>query len=398
MPKATFEDAAIAKGVAKTGKTADPVEVTDQFATDDAQAVLWLKLGDLAGMHRVRWEWYDPRGGLYMNTGDYAVNADGKQRAYSTSWHKIAIKDEKAATLPGKWTVKAYLDGKEVAAKNFIIRKPSEFRNLAAGPRQHLDNHKWALVIGIEKYRKTNPVLFAENDAKDMREYLRIRMGIPDENIISLMNENATKADIEVVMKDRLKGLLREGDTLYAYYAGHGIPADASPYLLPYDGDPDSPAITAYSMDAFYSDLDQLPVKNVFVFLDACFSGRAGREDKEASLMTGARPGVLKVRDPLLASQKIIALAAAKSNQLSNYYQEEGHGLFTYYLLKGLLGDADANGDGHIQMSELSKYVESEVSAAARRMFGLSRQQTPTLMPTLLAEKESLNVADVMKK
>ena len=395
--QAKFEDAALAKGVTKTGMTFDPKDETDVFMTDEQQAVMWLKIGDLAGAHRLRWDWYDPKGNLYVSSGDYTINRDGQYRAYNTSWHKIAVKDEKAADLPGKWTVKAFLDNKQIAAKNFDIRKLSEFRTLSKGKQLAPDKHKWALVIAIEKYRKTVPVQFAENDANDMKVFLTARAGVPEENVVTLMNENATKADIEVVLKDRLRGMLREGDTLYVYYAGHGIPADASPYLLPYDGDPDSPAITAYSVDGFYSDLDQLPAKNVIVFLDTCFSGRSGREEKEGNLMVGARPGVLKVRDPLLASNKIVALSAAKSNQLSNYYQEEGHGLFTYYLLKGLVGGADMNKDGHIQMGELSRYVQEEVGSTSRRLFGLARQQNPVAMPAFLTDKETITVSNVMK-
>ena len=92
-----------------------------------------------------------------------------------------------------------------------------------------------------------------------------------------------------------------------------------------------------------------------------------------------------------------MAFAAAKSNQLSNYYKEEGHGLFTYYLLKGLLGDADSNGDKKIQLKELTGYVEEEVGAASRRLFGLSRQQNPVSMPKPLSDKEDAVIAEVQR-
>jgi uncharacterized caspase-like protein len=228
-----------------------------------------------------------------------------------------------------------------------------------------------------------------------MRDFLIRRIGVPKDNVFFLVNETASKADMEFVVKDKLKGLVKNGDTLYFYYAGHGIPADEAPYLLPYDGDPESPAITAYAVDDLYKDLDQLQAKNIIVFLDTCFSGRNGREEKEASLMTGARPGILKVKDPLLLSQKIVALSAAKSNQLSNFYEGQGHGLFTYYLLKGMLGEADENGDGKITMNKLAKYVEEEVSSASRRLFGLSRQQNPVAMPTLLEDKADIELVRV---
>lgn len=389
-----LEKALLVKEITK-GVDPVPAEETSAFSQKDQQAVMWVELKELEGRHALRWDWYDPAGTLYLTTGSYSINTDGRQRQSSASWHRIGVKDEKAASLPGRWKVMVSLDGITITAKEFEIKKEFDLNDIGLAPKVRPDKRKWAVVIGIERYRKTASVQFAERDARTMRDYLTNYLGVPKENTITLINETATKAEIEVMIKDRLRGLIREGDTLYLYYAGHGIPADEAPYLLPHDGDPDSPAITAYPIDALYRDLDQLPAKDIFVFLDTCFSGRVGRQEKETMLMAGARPAVMMLKDPLLLSKKIVALSAAKSNQLSNYYKEEGHGLFTYYLLKGLLGDADSNGDRKIQLKELTGYVEEEVGAASRRLFGLSRQQNPVSMPKPLADKESMEIAEV---
>lgn len=393
----SLNKALLAKDVTNRQTDSIPEEETTVFSPEDPQALMWLKLDEVAGRHTLRWEWYDPYGKLYLTTGDYKVNTDGKYRPYNTSWHKMAIKGEKAANLPGKWRVKVFLDERPVVSREFEIKNSFNLKGIGQAKKVKSDRHKWAVVIGVERYRKTASVQFAEKDARTMRDYLTNYLGVPEENTISLINEMATKAEIEVMIKDRLRGLMREGDTLYLYYAGHGIPADETPYLLPHDGDPDSPAITAYSIDALYKDLEKLPARNIFVFLDTCFSGRVGREESEAMLMAGARPGILKVKDPLLLSKKIVAMSAARSNQLSNYYKEEGHGLFTYYLLKGLLGDADSNGDKKIQLKELTGYVEEEVGSASRRLFGLSRQQNPVSLPKPLADKEEAVIAEVQR-
>jgi len=389
--------ASLARDVTSRQTDSIPLEEASVFSPEDPQALMWVKLDDVAGRHTLRWEWYAPDGKLYLSTDDYKINKDGKYRPYNTSWHKMAIKGERAASLQGKWQVKVFLDERPIARSEFEIKKSFSLKDIGLANKVKPDRHKWAVVIGIERYRKSAPVQFAESDARTMRDYLTNYLGVPEENTITIINDMATKAELEVMIKDRLRGLMREGDTLYLYYAGHGIPADETPYLLPYDGDPDSPAITAYSIDALYKDLDLLPAKNIFVFLDTCFSGRTGREEKETMLLAGARPGILKVKDPLLLSKKIVAMSAAKSNQLSNYYKEEGHGLFTYYLLKGLLGDADSNGDRKIQLKELTGYVEEEVGVASRRLFGLSRQQNPVSMPKPLSDKEDAVIAEVQR-
>ncbi|MBM2839276.1 MAG: hypothetical protein HW415_1901 [Deltaproteobacteria bacterium] len=242
--------ASLAKDVTNRQTDSIPAEEASVFSPEDPHALMWVKLDEVAGRHTLRWDWFDPNGKLYQTTGDYKVNTDGKYRPYNTSWHKMAIKGEKAATLLGKWQVKVFLDERPVATSEFEIKKFFSLKDIGQANKVKPDRRKWAVIIGIERYRKSAPVQFAESDARTMRDYLTNFIGVPEENTITLINDMATKAEIEVTIKDRLKGLFREGDTLYLYYSGHGIPADETPYLLPYDGDSESPRITAYSIDA----------------------------------------------------------------------------------------------------------------------------------------------------
>jgi hypothetical protein len=124
-PAAKLEAAMLAKGVDLLQTTSDPRDVTDFFTIDDEQVVLWVKLGALAGVHHLRWEWYAPSGELYVSSGDFTVNSDGKSRPFSTAWHKIAIKGEKAATLPGQWQVRLFLDGDPAGTSTFYLRTGS---------------------------------------------------------------------------------------------------------------------------------------------------------------------------------------------------------------------------------------------------------------------------------
>jgi len=388
----------LAKNVTKLQGFSAPEDETNTFSSEDSQAVMWVKLKDISGEHTLRWEWYNPAGELYHTTGNYEINRDGKSRDYSTSWHRIAVKGEKAGTLEGGWQVKVWLDDTELIANKEFEIVFDLYKYITRGPKTRVkpDSNKWGLIIGIENYKKTVSVPYAERDARLMKDYLTNFLGVPQKNIFTLLNDGATKTEIEVLIKDKLKRMMRERDTLYVYYSGHGIPADETPYLLPYDGDAESPKITAYPVEDLYKDLDQLPAKEVFIFMDTCFSGRSGRDEKEELIVAGVRPGLLKVRDPLLLSKKIIVMAAAKGNQLSNYYKEMQQGLFTYYLLKGMAGDADTNSDKKIQIKELTKYVEGEVDAASRRLFGLSRQQNPVIMPIPLGDRENLEIAPVI--
>ena len=245
------------------------------------------------------------------------------------------------------------------------------------------DKTKWAILIGIEKYRNTTPATYSSHDASLMKEYLNKFAGVPEENIFLMTDDKATKSEIEILMQDRIKKLIKEGDTLYFYYAGHGIPdvGDQTPYILPSDGNPDNPRMSGYPLERLYKDLTDLKAKNIYLFIDACFSGMSGREQKDTILLAG-RPGTLIVKDPVIASEKIALLAASRENQISNFYKEEEHGLFTYYLLKGLIGEADINQDRKINIEELYNYVSNNVESTSRRIFGMNRYQVPVLKPS----------------
>ena len=57
-------------------------------------------------------------------------------------------------------------------------------------------------------------------------------------------------------------------------------------------------------------------------------------------------------------------------------FDEPKQGLFSYFLMKGLEGNADANGDRRITAGELHAYVRERVQQQAARM---GREQTPEL-------------------
>ena len=80
---------------------------------------------------------------------------------------------------------------------------------------------------------------------------------------------------------------------------------------------------------------------------------------------------------PSASSPNVTVLAAAAGNQVSSDYDRTKHGLFTYYLLKGMRGEADTTKDGWIDLAELSNYVRDKVRSTA--VSELNREQTPVL-------------------
>ncbi|MSR23849.1 MAG: caspase family protein [Nitrospiraceae bacterium] len=233
------------------------------------------------------------------------------------------------------------------------------------------------MVIGIEQYREQLPKAnFAAHDASVVGDYVTKVLGYPEENVVVRLNEKATKTDMEKYFEGWLPNNVEKDSSVFVYFSGHGSPhaKTGDAYLVPYDGDPTFVDKTGFSLKRLYAALDKLPAKDVMVVLDSCFSGAGGR----SVLAEGARPMGLSIENPILASGKVIVLSASAGDQISNTFKEQGHGLLTYFFLKGLQGEGDGNKDGTIEMVELLDYVKPNVQRIARKQY--NNEQTPQLL------------------
>ncbi|MCX5835385.1 MAG: hypothetical protein NTX62_00110 [Deltaproteobacteria bacterium] len=123
--------------------------------------------------------------------------------------------------------------------------------------------------------------------------------------------------------------------------------------------------------------------------LDSCFSGAKGR----SVASEGARPLVMSMESPSLTVGKVTVVAASTGSQISSDYDKVRHGLFTYYLLRGIRGDADVEKHGVVNLGALYHYVRTKVSEKASLEF--NRDQTPVLLPSdvMAGERTKMPVA-----
>lgn len=373
-------EANIAKSIDVNGSAAQPVNPTSVFLTEDKEAIAYARFRNLSGEHRLRWDWIDPSGRLYYSTGDYPLKAStGKYSEETTAWHRLSIRGEGPAALPGDWQVNVYLDGSALTSKNFKIEVDVDS---LTGFSQRPDTKKWGLIIAIEKYPNFPSADYAESDARLIKEYYMKILGVPEENIIALSGSDATKARIKGYLKSYLPKNVSEDTTLYIYYGGHGIPfpgqEKVEPYLVPYDSDTVTITETGYRLEDFYQDIEHLNIKQAFIFLDACFSGIASRGDR--MLIAGGRPIVISIENSAFLSGKLISFTSSSGGEMSSAYPEKRHGLFTYFLLRGLRGEADTDQSGTIRAGELYDYVKANVNKLSRRN-GI--EQTPEIAPPI---------------
>lgn len=247
-----------------------------------------------------------------------------------------------------------------------------------------------AVLIGISSYRESiiPAVKYARRDAEVLARYFEQLSGIPKENIAILTDANATKSDIEAYLDDWLPRRVTPNSRVFLFYAGHGAPDPAGngAYLVPYEGHPDFIS-KLIPLPRIYDALNKLKAREAVVFLDSCFSGAQGR----SVMQQGIRPLVMTNERQLAVREKPLVMAAASGSEVTSDLDTARHGLFTYYLLKGLRGEADRNGNKRIELDELFAFVSSNVTRTASRE--LNRTQTPIMLPAVQSAAGVLDVA-----
>jgi uncharacterized caspase-like protein len=244
-----------------------------------------------------------------------------------------------------------------------------------------------AVVIGNQSYANpdTPDVEYAVNDASAVRKHLVNMLGFREDNILFL--QNAEKADFErlfgtrEVHQGKLYNMVRAGRSdVFVYYSGHGAPdlKTKKAFFVPVNADPDYLQIDGYALDVFYANLDKVPARSMTVVLDACFSGGS----QKGTLIKNASPMYIELENPL-ASGRFNLFTSASGDQISSWYPDGRHSLFTYYFLRAMRGEADGNRDRQVSVGEIQAYIDENVPYMARRLFG--REQTPLIRGDLNA-------------
>jgi tetratricopeptide (TPR) repeat protein len=256
-----------------------------------------------------------------------------------------------------------------------VVKTPEELKSLKEAYAEN--RYAVAVIIGNRDYLNKDipPVNYAIQDAVNIKKCLIKTFGYREGNIIFLTN--ATKGTFENTFGSAQthKGMLFDyivpgKSDVFVYYSGHGAPSleTKKGYILPVDGNPNNVSIGGYSLELLYGNLAKLNARSITVVTDACFSG--------APLFKKASPVGIVVKNPLVALKNTSIINSSAGTELSSWYPEKGHGLFTYYFLLGLAGDADLDNDKQITLGELSAYINDNVPYMARKLHR-GRKQTP---------------------
>jgi hypothetical protein len=229
----------------------------------------------------------------------------------------------------------------------------------------------WAVVIGINNYQHIRQLKYAVNDAKLFYDYLVKYTHIPKANVTLLSNREATLTQIRSTLGTHLKSIANKDDMVIIFFAGHGATEKdvMSPdgdglekYLLPYDANPKDLYATALPMREIAHIFNRVQSQRLVFIADSCYSGASGGRTIN---ITGIRANISDAfLDRIATGKGRVIMTASGANEVSVENDELKHGVFTYYLVEGLKGKADADADRLITVGEAYRYVSDKVPQA----------------------------------
>jgi hypothetical protein len=216
---------------------------------------------------------------------------------------------------------------------------------------------RFAVVVGANAGAHDEVTLrYAQRDAERVADVLVQIGGFPQENVVRLLGtDEAAVRHALVSVNDRVRAAVSGGAqvVLFVYYSGH---ADENAFHL---------SSTTLTIDEVTKLVRGSAASTRLLVIDACRSGAAIRRK-------GARPApefAIAIDAPLAAEGAVVMTASA-ANEDAQESDELGGSFFTHYLVSGLLGAADSDHDGDVDLSEAYRFAYDETLRATSRTIG----------------------------
>ena len=253
-----------------------------------------------------------------------------------------------------------------------VMATAADGRTPVTGPKLY------AVIVGVSHYSDATivPLRYAHRDAESYKAFLQTPMGgsIPEEDIAMLTNEKATRAAILHSVREMCQKATPD-DVIVFFYSGHGVPdsrVSSDLYFVTYDTQQDNYLGTALYKEDIIREINHSQAKLRLFLVDACHSGGSGiylgKKGDDAELVNKLFKDIADIKAPAWAA--ITASSSAESSYEDKKWGD-GHGVFTYELIKGLEGEADmttkknpkanGNGDGIVTARELYDYLNKVI-------------------------------------
>ena len=231
------------------------------------------------------------------------------------------------------------------------------------------------IAIGVGRFRDEDmpSVKYAGHDAEMMAAYLRAIGSVPDDRVRVLLDTHALKQDLADTFENWLPKRVDAGTVIYVFFAGRalvgGVTGAVS--LVPFDGTTEAPN-GLYSIRRLQESLARLPIYRAILMFEVSLGPSPGADPAETPPPRWEL-GAGRLKDQMMW------MVGNKSLQEAHAYEQGGHGLFTYHLLRGLQGLADIDRDGKVEAGELCLFARDQVARVASEQFG--NEQDPLCIP-----------------
>jgi uncharacterized caspase-like protein len=212
----------------------------------------------------------------------------------------------------------------------------------------------FAVIVGISDYEGQHSDLrYSSVDAELF--YNNLKKAMPTEcsrgDVRLILNSKGTETAIENTVAE-VFAKAGPSDYIIFFFSGHG---SNKGYFCPYN-------IQSGKVEHAYikSKFVNSKAKYKVCFADACFSG---------DLVNQSSSSINQLED-----DQIAMLMSSKSYQVSTETSSVEQGYFTYYIIKGMKGEADSSGDKYVTLAELFLYVKEKVAQAT------SGKQVPVIL------------------
>ncbi|MGL5794529.1 MAG: caspase family protein, partial [Waterburya sp.] len=223
----------------------------------------------------------------------------------------------------------------------------------------------WILLVGVNQYQdedNLSSLQYSALDCQGLGEALKEAIAsFPEKEVIIHHDFVSQLPQVADVQKSLLHifNSASSGDTILFYFSGHGIldPQTQQVVLCLADTNTQQLSTTGLPLNTLLKQLSSCKASQQLVWLDACHSGGMTlRGTVKESFADPSSQLVEVLRHKASESKGFYALLSCDQTQQSWEFPELGHGVFTYYLMRGLRGEA-ADSQGIIEADALYQYV-----------------------------------------
>ena len=244
---------------------------------------------------------------------------------------------------------------------------------------QSKTGQRWAILIAVNDYIHLKDLEYCVADQKALRDRL-VASGFRQDRVFLLADraDDAQYLPIKRNIEQQLNlvlGLVHEGDVVVVGFSGHGKHASGGSYLCPADTELEDPE-TLVAVNGIMERLSRCPASLKLMIVDACrdvLQPGGAKTTRASDDMRRFADGLKQEPIP----EGVLLLTSCAPGEISWEEKEFGHGVFMHFLLQGLKGQADVNGNGGVTLKELADYTRDETDLYAVRRW--TRHQRPWL-------------------